>query len=513
MNLTTLRETWNGIETRSQLTLVASLLGVVAMAVVLYMFASRPSYSTLASNLDPAETAKAENALGAAGIAYRTESGGTQISVVAGKEAAARVALAEKGVLNGSHVGFELFDKTSLGATDFQQTVNYQRALEGEIASTIEQIQGVSSATVQLVLPDATLFADEQSKATAGVLVDGGSSLDEATVRGIAHLTAASVKNLDAQHVTITDETGALLWPTSTGGTGLTAQGKLQADALYAAQLTSQINALLTATLGPGKAIARVHADLNVDQTTVDKVTYAKKGVPLTQETGVESLKSKGGAAAAVPSGTNTNTTPSYAAGSTGQNSQSQYSHKTGTTTYGVDKTVQRSVVAPGKINKIDLALVVDKSVPAAQVASLRKSVAGMAGITAARGDTFAVSRVAFAKPPVAAAAPGPIDDIMSNPLGMVRNALIGLGSIVFLFLMHRTIRRRESDPSVPEPTWLREIERGGLTVAELQAGGDRVALPTGDAARRDSARDQVEEIVRNQPKAVAGQVAAWMKE
>ncbi|MEA2520002.1 MAG: flagellar M-ring protein FliF [Chloroflexota bacterium] len=511
MNLTSLRETWNGIDTRSQLTLVASLLGAVAMAVVLYMFASQPSYSTLASNLDPAETAKAENALGSAGIAYKIESGGTQISVVSGNEAAARVALAEKGVLNSSHVGFELFDKTSLGATDFQQTVNYQRALEGEIASTIEQIQGVSSATVQLVLPDATLFADEQSKATAGVLVDGGSGLDEATIRGIAHLTAASVKNLDAQHVTITDETGALLWPTSTGGSGLTAQGKLQADALYAAQLTSQINALLTATLGPGKAIARVHADLNVDQTTVDKVTYAKKGVPLSQETGVESLKSKGGPAA-LPSGTSTNTTPSYAAGSTGQNSQSQYSHKTATTTFGVNKTIQRSVVAPGTINKLDLALVVDSSVPAAQVASLRKSVAGMAGITAARGDTFAVSRVAFAKPPVSSAAPGPIDDLMSNPLGMLRNALIGLGSIVFLFLMHRTIKRRESDPSVPEPTWLREIERGGLTVAELQSGGDRVALASGDAAR-DSARDQVEEIVRNQPKAVASQVAAWMKE
>src|SRR4051812_28784659 len=175
MNLTSLRETWNGIDARGQLTLGASLLGIVAVMFLLYSFASKPSFSTLASNLDPAETAKAENALGAAGITFKTESGGTQIAVKSGQEASARVALAEKGVLNGSHPGFELFDKTSLGTTDFQQTVNYQRALEGEIASTIEQIEGVSSASVQLVLPDSTLFADQQSKATAAVLVDGGS--------------------------------------------------------------------------------------------------------------------------------------------------------------------------------------------------------------------------------------------------------------------------------------------------------------------------------------------------
>ncbi|HEY3614068.1 MAG TPA: flagellar M-ring protein FliF C-terminal domain-containing protein, partial [Gaiellales bacterium] len=399
---------------------------------------------------------------------------------------------------------------TSLGTTDFQQTVNYQRALEGEIATTIEQIDGVSSASVQLVLPDSTLFADQQAKATGAVLVDGGSTLDAATVRGIAHLTAASVKSLDAQHVTITDETGSLLWPTATDGAGATAQGKLQADALYAAQLTSQINALLTATLGPGKAIARVHADLNANQLSVDTVKYAKKGVPLTKQTTLESLNSKG-APATLPSGTSANTTPSYAA-STGGNSKSQYTHQTSETTFGIDKTVKRSVVAPGTINKLDLALVVDTSVPAAQVTSLKASVAGMAGITPSRGDTFAVSRVAFAKPPKAPAKPGPVDGIMSNPIGLARNVGIGAGSVVFLFLMMRTIKRRERDESVPEPTWLREIQSGSMTVAQLESGGGQAALPA-PAAKRSAARDQVEEMARTQPQAVANQVAAWMKE
>src|SRR3954463_12365646 len=173
MNLSRAKEIWSGLETRSQLTLVGGLVAVLATFFFLYSFASKPSYSTLASNLSPADTGSAEKALAAAGVTYKIENGGTQISVKAGQESQARVALAEKGVLNGGHVGFEIFDKSNLGATDFQQKVDYQRALEGEIARTIEQIQGVSGADVQLVLPDDTLFADEQSKATAAVLVSG----------------------------------------------------------------------------------------------------------------------------------------------------------------------------------------------------------------------------------------------------------------------------------------------------------------------------------------------------
>src|SRR4051812_35892451 len=161
MNAAKLRETWTGLETRSQLTLVGSFIAVIAVVFFLYSLASKPSYSTLASNLTAADTGSAEKALQSAGVTYKIENGGAQISVKSGEESQARVALAEKGVLNGGHVGFEIFDQSKLGATDFQQKIDYQRALEGEIARTVESIQGVQAAEVQLVLPDDTLFADE----------------------------------------------------------------------------------------------------------------------------------------------------------------------------------------------------------------------------------------------------------------------------------------------------------------------------------------------------------------
>jgi flagellar M-ring protein FliF len=512
MNLSRIKETWSGLETRSQLTLVGSALAVVVTLFLVYSYASKPSYSTLATGLDPAQTGQAEKALASAGVTYRIDTGGTAISVKSGEESQARVALAEKGVLNGGHVGFEIFDKTSLGTTDFQQNVDYQRALEGEIATTIEQIQGVASADVQLVMPQDSLFADQQAKATAAVLVNGGSGLDASTIGGIAHLVASSVKGLDPQDVTITDETGSLLWPSSSGGTVAGGLSKLQADNVYSAQLAAQINQMLASTLGAGKAQANVHADLNVDQTTLDKVTYAKKGVPLQTQTDTETLKSKGGSLS-VPAGTttNTNATPSYAATASG-GGNSNYNHQTGTTTFGYDKTIEHSIVAPGSINKVDVSLVFDQSVPAAQVASLQKSVASLAGITPARGDTLAVSRVAFAKQATSAAKSSPLS-MLGNPLGLAKNVLMVLASLVFLFLMRRALKRREGEKSLPAATWLREIE-SGVTVAELAGATAALpALPSAQEQQRSAIRDQVEEIAQNQPEAIASQVAQWMKE
>jgi flagellar M-ring protein FliF len=514
VNVSRLREGWGSLETRSQLTLVAAVVGVLVTFYFLYSFAGKQSYSTLATGLDPAQTGNWEKTLASAGIPYKVGTGGTELDVPSGKISDARIALAEKGVLDSGQSAFQAFDKSSLGTTDFQQQVQYQQALQTEIASTIEQIQGVNSATVALVLPQDSLFADQQSKASASVLVNGGGNLDPSTIRGIAHLVASAAKGLDAQNVTITDDTGALLWPTADGGGAISTASKLQADNLYASQLSAQINSLLASTLGPNKAIARVHADLNADQTTLNKVTYAKKGVPLTQQTQSETLNSKGGGAQ-LPSGTKTNTQPpSYAAGAGGSNGQSQYKNSTSTTTFGVDKTISHSVVAPGSVNRLDVALMIDKSVPAAQVASLQKSVSSLVGLTPSRGDTIAVSRIAFAKPPAATTAKsGPLAKL-GDPIGLAKDVAVGLGALIFLFAMRRALRRREGESSVPTPTWLRELE-AGVTVAQLEAGTQShlPALPAAVTERRNAVREQVDEIANNSPEAIAAQVAQWMKE
>jgi flagellar M-ring protein FliF len=513
VNIARLREGWSSLETRSQITLVGAVLGVLVTLYFLYSYAGKTSYSTLATGLDPAQTANWEKTLSSAGIAYKVGTGGTELDVPSGQVSDARIALASKGMLDSGQSAFQDLNKSILGTTDLQHQVQYQQELHTEIASTIEQIQGVNSATVALVMPQDTLFADQASKASASVLVNGGGTLDASTVAGIAHLVSSAVKGLDTQNVTITDETGALLWPNgaSGGGSG-NASSTLQADNVYASQLTSQINALLASTLGPNKALAQVHADLNVDQTTLDKVTYAKKGVPLTTETQNETLASKGGGSAQLPSGTTTNTQtpPSYAGTTSGANGSSNYKNRTATTTFGVDKTIQHSVVAPGAVNKLDVALMVDQSVPAAQVASLQKSVASLVGLDTKRGDTMAVTRLAFAKTPTTATKSGPLGSI--DPIGVAKDVGVGLLALIFLFAMRRALKRREGESSVPSPTWLRELE-SGVTVAQLEASQQVPQLPAAVVERRNAVREQVEEIANNSPEAIAAQVAQWMKE
>src|SRR5262249_17890556 len=148
-----------------------------------------------------------------------------------------------------------------------------------------------------------------------------------------------------------------------------------------------------------------------------------------------------------------------------GGNGSSNYSNKTSTTNYNVDKTVEHTNVVPGTVNKLDVALVFDKSVPATQVASLQKSVASLAGITPSRGDTLAVSTVQMAKTKATTpTATGP----MANPMGLAKYVAIGLGVLLFLFFMRRNLKRREGEDLGSQPTWLREIETA-VPLAELE--------------------------------------------
>src|ERR671923_1188502 len=209
-------ETFRALPARSKGIIAVSAVAILAIAFLLLRIAGAPSYTMLSSGLDPAQTGKVTAALDEQGIAYELRNNGTALAVEKTQAAQARVVLAGEGVSlsGGSGKGFELFDEQKLGASDFQQKVTYQRALEGEIARTVGGIQGVSGAQVQLVLPEDSLFAEEASPATAAVMLTGASdALEPGAVRGIAQLVSSSVKGLKSDQVTITDGSGQLLWP------------------------------------------------------------------------------------------------------------------------------------------------------------------------------------------------------------------------------------------------------------------------------------------------------------
>src|SRR3954470_2417875 len=333
---------------RGKALLGASVVGIAVVAFMLFSLATKPSYATLTAGQDPAQTGKITAALDSAGIGYKLANGGTAVQVTQSDQAKARVALAGKG-LSASGAGsgsWDKFDQQKLGASNFQQKVAYQRALEGQIAQTVGQVSGVEGATVQLTMPDDQLFADQQKPATAAVLLGGGAStLEGGAVRGIANLVASSVPNLKSSNVTITDGAGQMLWPTNEAAGG-GAPSKTAAESRYDAQLSSQLNAIIARTVGPDKAQVRVKSDLNVDATQRDELSYAKTGTPLETTKDSEKLKGTGGKAGGA-AGAASNV-PTYAATGAGGSGNSNYQRTQGTTKFGVGKIVTHTKVAPG---------------------------------------------------------------------------------------------------------------------------------------------------------------------
>jgi len=504
---------------RARIGLAAAVLGVVAVSFFLLKMATAPSYSTIMTGIQPANADKMTTALASRGVNYQLVDGGTALAVQSSQVGDARIALANAGVNagSGSQPGMELLDNQKLGASDFQQQVTYQRALEGEIANTISQISGVSGASVQLTLPEDKLFSDDSTPATAAVLLSGGTSLDPSAVRGIASLVASSVTGLSSDKVTITDGNGQLVWPTSDSGTSGAANAKAAAQARYNAQEEAGLQNMLNRTLGPNKAQVEVNTDLNMDSSTKQQLAYDAKGTPLQQSVDDETLAGtspKGGT-----SGTAANIAGSTAAGS---GSGSNYQHKTTTSTFGVGKTVTNTKVAPGAINTMQIALLMDASVPAATQASVKQMVAAAAGLNTKRGDTIVSSSFKFAALPAATKSPLPITP--TGIIGMLKYVLAGLAALVFLVLASRALRRRQ-DKELGEPKWLSEIESprplselvsslegGGAGALGSGATGEMNALGAGEGAS-GTPREQLAAVAAQDPERLARQLRQWMTE
>ena len=504
-------DTLRAMPARSKAILAVSAVAILGIAFLLLRIAGAPSYTMLSTGLDPAQTGKVTTALDEQGIAYELRNNGTALAVEKSQAPQARVALAGEGVSldAGGGQGYELFDDQKLGASDFEHKVTYQRALEGEIARTIGKVEGVSGARVQLVLPEDDLFADESTPATAAVmLANSADTLEPGAVRGIAQLVASAVKDLKTENVTIADASGTALWPQGdAGGDGATTASKHGMEARYSRALEADLNALITRTLGAGKGQVSVTADLNADSTTRDEVTYDRRGVPTETQTETERLRG-GGATTGGTAGSGSNI-PTYSNNAAGGGANSNYQRKTETVKQAVGKKVDRTTIAPGEVKKLNVALLVDRSVPAKDFASIQQAIESAAGINTARGDVMQAAQVPFAKVEVPKA--GPVPTSLLGPLKWVG---LGLASLVFLFFMTRSLRRREGE-TLAAPAWLNEIDEP-VALSELEQRTQIMsppAVPTITLPPRtpDANLQALDQLMEREPERVAAQVKQWM--
>ncbi|MEX2031729.1 MAG: flagellar basal-body MS-ring/collar protein FliF, partial [Dehalococcoidia bacterium] len=352
-------------------------------------WAGRTEYVTLYSSLDASDSGAIVEQLRAQGIPYELGAGGATVRVPASRADDLRLDFATQGLPQGGQVGFEIFEGSSFTATDFVQRLNYQRGLQGELARTIGTFPAVDNARVHLALPERSLFVDDQSPATASVVVSlrAGRSLAADEVSGIAHLVSGAVEGLSKEQITVLDASGRILYDgqqmAAADGMGLSGN-QLTLQQEYERRLETDVQSMLDRALGPAKSAVSVSALLNFNKVETQRESYSapEAGTPRSSSTVQESYTTSEadgngqipGALANVP-GANANlptVEDSTALTSTG----TVYSRAETTSNFEVDKTTTYEVEAPGRVERLSVSLLLDDSVSPELADSLMASVA-----------------------------------------------------------------------------------------------------------------------------------------
>jgi flagellar M-ring protein FliF len=337
---------------------VMTVLGLVGLA----YWSSRTDFALLYGKLDEAEAAKVIAALDESKVPYKISQAGGAILVPSDKVYQLRMQMATKGIPQGEGVGFEIFDKANFGISDFVQRANYTRAVQGELARTISQLDQVESARVMIVMPENRLLTDNLRKPTASIFVRlrGNGQLSPSAVNSIRFLVANSVEGLQANNVSVVDNQGNVLSENQDNDSvaGLSSN-QLMARRNFEQYLTKKAEGMLEKVLGPGQAVVRVSADINWDSITKTEEKFDPDGQvirtsTINDETTDASTQNSGGApglaANSSPDGSNTNGPATPVNGS-------HTRKKVTNSSYEINKSTSSIIQAAGGLKRISSAV------------------------------------------------------------------------------------------------------------------------------------------------------------
>jgi flagellar M-ring protein FliF len=395
---------WQGLTPGRRVALPLVMAGVIAALIYASVAVSQPKYVPLFTGLTPEDAGAITAKLKETNIAYRLAENGAAILVPQQQVYETRISLASQGLPKGGVVGFELFNDTKLGTTDFERKLKYNWALQGELTRTIREMSEVEDARVHIVMPERSLFVSEERPPTASVLLKlrAGRRLSDSQIYGVANLLAGSVEGLKPENVTILDSSGNILsdiLDTATGG-GVSGRGimaQLQIKRETEKELQRGLQSMLEPLFGFGKVVARVNAELNFDYKEQQSENYtpvnadAGTGIVRSRQNHTETYQG-GGGGGGVP-GVSGNI-PGYQAGEGG--GTSQYQKNDTTENYEINRVQEKLVVAPGQIKRLSVAVWVDGKLSQGQLASVRQAVASTVGFSDQRGDQLFIESMKF---------------------------------------------------------------------------------------------------------------------
>ncbi|MBN9523966.1 flagellar M-ring protein FliF [bacterium] len=478
---------WRGLGVARRAGIVAAVAGVVAALAAVVYFSPGTRYLPLYRELAPEDVGPIRTALTGASIPVQLGDGGTAVLVPEAKLAEARVAVGAAGLPTRGGKGYEVFDENTLTMTPFVQTVNYQRALQAELARSVAQIEPVQSARVLIARPEPTPFVRDQKAPTASVVLKlkPGTTMSRANAAAIVSLVARSVEGLKPENVTVVDSTGRLLSDPHAGNRDDLPAPQLEYRQALETYLSTKAQDLLTHYLGAGRAVVRVSADVNFQKLKEQRVTYSPTDRVAVAERSTTS-KATGASAGGVAGATSNVARAGGALGGGSRSGGGGSSEEVLQTDYLVSKTTQDIEDRMGAVTRLTVAAIVDQAGVKGEnklgAADIQELVKQATGFKVGR-DEIKLSTAALIVPETPEEGPDQAAELakIQTYVGIARNICLALavvmaGSIVPLALL----RRR----AAAAPTPAAEAEAAAATAAE-DARRARVARLT------DFARDE----------------------
>ncbi|HEY5281798.1 MAG TPA: flagellar basal-body MS-ring/collar protein FliF [Polyangia bacterium] len=487
--------------TRMLLAGVLSLATVIA--VVAIIFGSGSTYQYAFTNLGAEDGTDVAAALKAAGISFRTEAGGSAVSVSASQVHEARLMLAAQGLPRGGGVGFELFDRGDFGASEFTQRVNLRRATEGELARTISRLQAVRSARIHLTLSEKGLYRDDDRHASAAVVLNlqPGRTMQERELAGVRHLVASAVAGLNPDNVTVVDQRGTVLsGDLSASGR----QNKEQRD--IESGLEQRITDLIEPALGHGAVVAKVTAVLDTTEIETTQDNYDPDTATVRSEhKTTETVNSDGTSGSGVAGAAANQPVAAVPGGGSGA-SRTQTARDDEVRNYEIAKKVTHTIVRTPRIVRLSAAVLLDgvdgKPRGDAEVRRFSDLAKHAIGFDEKRGDVLDISSSVFSKPDESGVTIPLWDRADIWRLGRI--IMWGILATFGMLLVFRLYRRATSALDFIKP---------GARVGDVQAllGRADAGIPSMQRADGLVMRDQARELSRTDPGRAANLLRAWV--
>ena len=528
-----LTDFWASLPTPKRIALVTVMTAVLVGVMAISVLSSRETYGTLYSELATEDASAIVEKLKTAQVPYHIEAGGTVIQVPEERIPGLRLELASAGLPHGGSVGFEIFDRSKIGATEFEQQVNLRRALEGELARSVMSIDGVKSARVHLVLPERRLFAAREESASASVVVklQNSHSFGRKEVAAVVHLVAAAVPTLSKDRVSVVSTEGVTLHrPTSdTQGGGDLADLNAEQARVMAGQLEGEAQSQLERVLGPGNADVRVNLWLDNAAREKTEELYEPTKTALRSEHKVEEGVANGDAGVAGVPGAKTNLPDAAGEGPVAEEKPAGGGGgavRSQTRNWEVQKVVQKTTTPPGDIRRLSVAVLLNgryskkgvfAEIPAEEVKALEETVKRAVGFNQVRGDTVTVQATKFAR----------LDtDEVTGPVGFFTNKpwlpyAVGAAALVLvLATLVLVVRTKKPLPAPANPALVDPLR----VLAELSSGAERAeaaaSLPAAERQRllqepevAGEIREHALQMAAKDPASAAVVLKAWLSE